>query len=249
MMTLIKLLIFLSHSIPTSSVTFSRYTSENWLLMEGRLNSRRRGTYTTNLRSLGQNWSTSLLAQFGSLTGELQHRFVVRILDVFDSSPNTYIYSRGKLFPEIRRPLLFFESGNIILDFSRRPLTGTQSSPETLVSRLSQTQTEALKEIERLASEDQLILDSQLGDMIFVNNHSLLHSRDEFRDDSEHSRHMVRMWLRNADLAWVLPKPLAQGNHRIYWENELRERWAVSVSSSLASSIAQSQCVDTDLSH
>jgi hypothetical protein len=129
-------------------------------------------------------------------------------------------------------------------------LTGTQSNPDGEVSRLSQLQHEALKELERIARKSELMLDLQPGDMVFVNNHALLHSRDHFRDQGPHSRHLVRMWLRDPDLAWQLPPVLARGNHRIYYENELRERWAVGVSaSSSASSMAQGQCVDTDLSH
>lgn len=37
----------------------------------------------------------------------------------------------------------------------------------------------------------------QRGDMQFVNNFVILHSRTEYRDDADHQRHLVRLWLEN----------------------------------------------------
>ena len=37
------------------------------------------------------------------------------------------------------------------------------------------------------------------GDMQFVNNFVILHSRTEYRDSLEYKRHLVRLWLENAN--------------------------------------------------
>ena len=43
----------------------------------------------------------------------------------------------------------------------------------------------------------QVEMTFQHGDMQFVNNFVILHSRGEYRDDSQHKRHLVRLWLEN----------------------------------------------------
>ena len=92
---------------------------------------------------------------------------------------------------------------------------------------LSGEQREALDLIESLARESQLILDIQPGDLTFINNHALLHSREAFEDDPRATRYLVRMWLKNKELAWKLPYQLQMGNQRIYESNELEEKWNV----------------------
>ncbi|KAJ7778639.1 hypothetical protein DFH07DRAFT_901329 [Mycena maculata] len=44
----------------------------------------------------------------------------------------------------------------------------------------------------------------------------LLHARDAFTDDEEHTRHLVRLWLRNDELAWKTPKPLEETWQKLY---------------------------------
>ena len=44
--------------------------------------------------------------------------------------------------------------------------------------------------------------------MVFVNNLALLHSRDGFEDSTEHVRYALRVWLKNEELSWKIPKPL-----------------------------------------
>lgn len=42
-----------------------------------------------------------------------------------------------------------------------------------------------------------LAMEFQCGDMQFVNNSVILHSRTEYRDGESHRRHLVRLWLEN----------------------------------------------------
>ena len=136
--------------------------------------------------------------------------------------------SRGRLFDCNKRPLLFYHGGHIILNFAREPLIGLDNVKRTEgFPVLSGEQREALDLIESLARESQLILDIQPGDLTFINNHALLHSREAFEDDPRATRYLVRMWLKNGELAWKLPYQLQMGNQRIYESNELEEKWNV----------------------
>ena len=116
----------------------------------------------------------------------------------------------------------------MILNFAREPLIGLQNvRRDPRLACISPIQLEALDLIEKLAKESQMILHAQPGDMIFVNNHALLHSRDAFVDNLEAPRYLVRLWLKHSRLAWKLPPALREGNSRIYEDNELGERWNI----------------------
>jgi hypothetical protein len=109
----------------------------------------------------------------------------------------------------------------VIFDFARRPLVGQHSQEP----RLTGVQTEALEAVEKFARENQLYLDTKPGDLVFVNNYAVLHSRESFLDGADHKRHVVRMWLRNRELAWALPKQLAEGSKRIFEDKSLPTEW------------------------
>lgn len=72
---------------------------------------------------------------------------------------------------------------------------------------LSTKQCQALKVLSRVCQEQSLKLDPLPGDMMFVNNLSVLHARDAYVDLPElwQSRHLLSIMLRDKDLAW--PKP------------------------------------------
>jgi hypothetical protein len=88
-------------------------------------------------------------------------------------------------------------------------------------------QIEALDAVEALAQKYQLILDMQPGDLTFVNNWAILHSRDAFLDDENHIRYLVRLWLKNEELAWKLPEVLDEGNQTVYYDEDLPEKWNI----------------------
>jgi hypothetical protein len=65
-----------------------------------------------------------------------------------------------------------------------------------------------------LASKYRYCLDLKQGDMVFINNLSLLHARDSYVDPQDGpGRHFVRLWLRNPELAWAIPQSM-----RAPWE-------------------------------
>ena len=67
----------------------------------------------------------------------------------------------------------------------------------------------------------------QPGDLTFINNHAILHSREAFKDNDANPRYLVRLWLRNQALHWKLPRAIQIGNSRIYEDNEIEEKWNV----------------------
>ncbi|KAK3936613.1 hypothetical protein QBC46DRAFT_366801 [Diplogelasinospora grovesii] len=136
--------------------------------------------------------------------------------------------SRGKFFECSTRPLLFYHGGRMILNFAREPLLGLEGVRRTAgLATLSPAQREALDLVEEIAKQSQIVQDALPGDLLFINNHGVLHSREGFTDAPGNSRYLVRMWLKNPLLAWKLPRALQEGNSRIYDDNELGERWNV----------------------
>ena len=110
--------------------------------------------------------------------------------------------------------------------FVREPLTGFgEKCRYKSTSRLSTKQFEALDAIEAIAQKHQLLLATQPGDLTFVNNFAILHSREPFEDDDTHSRHLLRMWLKNEKLAWDLPPSLKAGNDKVFGGDPLDETW------------------------
>lgn len=114
------------------------------------------------------------------------------------------------------------------MNFAREPLlglAGVRRAKDLCV--LSQEQREALDLLEDIARDSQIVVEAEPGDMIFLNNHAVLHSREAFTDTSRASRYLVRMWLKSTTMAWKLPRALQEGNSRIYDSNELGERWNI----------------------
>jgi hypothetical protein len=87
-------------------------------------------------------------------------------------------------------------------------------------------QMEALELLEELGVKHQLELPMQPGDLTFINNFGILHSRDAFRDSEANVRYLVRMWIKNEALSWSLPPVLAVGNEKTYGD-ETDEVWNI----------------------
>jgi len=84
------------------------------------------------------------------------------------------------------------------------------------VPTLTPIQVEALSLVSSIATEHCLRLDTQPGDIVFINNWAHLHARSSYKDcDSESGprRHLVRLWLRNSTLGWDIPQSM-----RVQWE-------------------------------
>ncbi|KZP33619.1 Clavaminate synthase-like protein [Athelia psychrophila] len=120
--------------------------------------------------------------------------------------------------PYTARPLLGYADGKLVIQYARRALTGFQGLPRSAgIPPLSEAQAEALDTLHFLAERYALSLDFQRGDIQYVNNLSVFHARDGFRDDEAHTRHLVRLWLRNEELAWQIPAYLDASWQRQYY--------------------------------
>ncbi|KAF8649399.1 hypothetical protein AX16_005840 [Volvariella volvacea WC 439] len=115
------------------------------------------------------------------------------------------------------RPLLYFSDPHVIIQYSRRHFTGygaQKRNPE--IPPITEAQAEALDAIHFLAEKYSLGLNFQKGDIQYINSLGLLHARDAFKDDAEYTRHLIRLWLRNDELAWKTPKELEPIWKRLY---------------------------------
>lgn len=85
------------------------------------------------------------------------------------------------------RPLLYYEDGHIIIQYSRRHFTGYNTQLRSSnIPPITEAQAEALDAVHFLAEKFSLGLNFQKGDIQYINSLGLLHARDAFRDDAEH---------------------------------------------------------------
>ncbi|KAH6621609.1 hypothetical protein B0J18DRAFT_445394 [Chaetomium sp. MPI-SDFR-AT-0129] len=178
-----------------------------------------------NASSGGRNLLSSAWTVYNALARSYPH------LRELLAQPIWSFDSRGKFLPSSTRPLLHHHDDRIILNFAREPLLGLDGVRRAAgLAPLTDNQRHALDTVEALARENQIVLEAQRGDMLFINNHGVLHSREAFEDSAVSPRYLVRMWLQSEEkeLRWRLPRgPLKDGNARIYGDNELGEQWNV----------------------
>ncbi|KAF5590671.1 hypothetical protein FPCIR_6334 [Fusarium pseudocircinatum] len=119
-----------------------------------------------------------------------------------------WVFANQEGYP---RPIFFYHRNRIMLNFGRVPLVGNAIHPRPAhLPRISMKQLKALEDIERAARKVQLEIETQPGDIHFINNLFILHKRDSFRDGDGvgERRHLVRMRLRDDELGWNLPESL-----------------------------------------
>ncbi|KAG6841231.1 hypothetical protein H0H93_004302, partial [Arthromyces matolae] len=58
----------------------------------------------------------------------------------------------------------------------------------------------------------------------YINNLAIFHARDGFTDTPEKTRYLLRLWLRNEELAWKLPSELEDGWKRLYYTTKADEQ-------------------------
>ncbi|KAL2171126.1 hypothetical protein VTG60DRAFT_3641 [Thermothelomyces hinnuleus] len=97
------------------------------------------------------------------------------------------------------------------MNFGRAALMGSEAHPRPRnLPSLSARQIEALDAIEAIARATQLEIQTQAGDMHFINNLAILHRREGFANGQAptEKRHLVRMRLRSAEKGWPIPREL-----------------------------------------
>ncbi|HPU53450.1 MAG TPA: TauD/TfdA family dioxygenase, partial [Burkholderiaceae bacterium] len=146
----------------------------------------------------GQSGGLSRVASSTTVWNEM----VRRRPDLAELLKTGYWFSRvGELSPGQARtyqiPLFQDCEGRMIAFLVQSMIQKAQDFPE--VPRLTAAQSEALEMVDALASDDAIRLDMDFrpGDMQFVLNHSILHSRTAYEDwpEPERRRHLLRLWL------------------------------------------------------
>jgi hypothetical protein len=122
--------------------------------------------------------------------------------------------------------LLFHTDSKVILSASRRLLTGSPDTPRTKgIPALTEKQAEALDAVHFIAQANSLKLSVEKGDMCFINNMAILHSREAFEDGRYTQRHLFRLWLSNQELLWKLPPPLELAWARVFDDEDRPSIW------------------------
>ncbi|KAH8694634.1 hypothetical protein BGZ61DRAFT_33097 [Ilyonectria robusta] len=167
------------------------------------------------VRSCADNGGNSIIASAWTVYNELAatRPDLIHTLAAGDWTFDTF----GRDPAYHQRPLLFCEDGKVIMNFSRRILTGAPASPRSpMIPPITEAQAEALDAVHFTALKHQLSIPLQEGDIRFINNHAVLHGRDAFDDSDQSQRHLVRLWLRNPDKAWRMPTGLNMAWDRVY---------------------------------
>ncbi|KAK4220258.1 hypothetical protein QBC37DRAFT_271065 [Rhypophila decipiens] len=110
------------------------------------------------------------------------------------------------------RPVIFHQDSKLIMNFGRAALLGNEAHPRPKhLPSLSFRQIEALDAIEAIAQATQMEIQTQAGDIHFINNLAILHRREGFVDGESLAtrRHLVRMRLRSTNHGWSIPKDLS----------------------------------------
>ncbi len=112
-----------------------------------------------------------------------------------------YVDLRGEEPPGMQpwylQPMYGYHNGRLFGRMGRKYVESAQRFAE--VPRLTARQIEAMECVESLAASDEFRLDMEFeqGDIQWLNNHVVMHSRSEYEDypEPERRRHLVRMLL------------------------------------------------------
>ncbi|KAL0932830.1 uncharacterized protein CTRU02_211793 [Colletotrichum truncatum] len=115
----------------------------------------------------------------------------------------------------VRRPVMFLgeRSAAAEMIFSRGALIRSHHGFRPgHVPPLTRRQGAALDALQLIAEEAAYRVQYETGDLVFFNNRRVLHGREAFRDEDDGlgKRHLLRLWLRDAELAGTPPFPLGR---------------------------------------
>ena len=117
------------------------------------------------------------------------------------------------------RPLLFDfpDQGPAFCFNSRHLVRNGIGAAAGAAPALSVEQVEALALVEKTAREHACSIELRRGDIQLLNNFGVLHARAAFRDGpGDSGRHLVRLWLKNPELAWKEPEKLGSDMWTVY---------------------------------
>lgn len=94
---------------------------------------------------------------------------------------------------------------------------------------MTEIQAEALDMVHFTAQKHKLSIKIERGDIEIFNNMAMFHAREGFVDDGSQKRHFIRLWLKNAKLAWKTPEGLQSQTSELYNKSGLDSfpRWDI----------------------
>ncbi|MBT5664684.1 MAG: TauD/TfdA family dioxygenase [Rhodospirillaceae bacterium] len=92
-------------------------------------------------------------------------------------------------------PVFNWCEGKLLTSYVRSTVMKAQRFPEA--PRLTEAQIEAMDYVDELAQDPafHLRMSFNPGDIQFLNNHFIVHSRTEYEEDPDKPRHLLRLWL------------------------------------------------------
>ncbi|HRO59670.1 MAG TPA: TauD/TfdA family dioxygenase, partial [Burkholderiaceae bacterium] len=114
--------------------------------------------------------------------------------------------------------------GRLFVRYNRTFYESAQRHPG--VAPLSESQKAALDLMDELCNDPEFYLEMDLrpGDMQFINNYTVLHSRTEYDDwfEPERKRHLLRLWLRTNEYARIPDSYLERYGDMREWQKTPR---------------------------
>jgi hypothetical protein len=99
--------------------------------------------------------------------------------------------------PWYRLPVFNFRDGNMTTNYVRSTIEKAQRFEN--LPRLTETQRDAFALLEEIAADPRMVLNIEFepGDIQFLNDHYIMHSRTAYQDfeEPEQRRHLLRLWL------------------------------------------------------
>ncbi|KAJ6263489.1 hypothetical protein Dda_2053 [Drechslerella dactyloides] len=196
-------------------------------------------------RSAAASGGASSFASFPRIYNHLaaHHPEMIHTLAAPDWPFDRYGYNP----PFLTRPLLFYQPGDdtnsdnginknnehsarLFTSLSPRLLSGSRIHPRpTDIPPLTQPQQAALTAIESLARKFSVTTTLGAGDLVFLNNLTVLHSRAAYQDSpalpASLHRHLMRLFLRNEDLAYPTPRELWLDWAHVFSDTDADEVW------------------------
>ena len=117
-------------------------------------------------------------------------------------SSNFYFDKRGEYkdgeSPTVFAPIFSYNNNELHLRYLRNYI---DDGYKTQNKCLTDDQIKSLNTIDEVTQNDRLAVDYAMktGDMVFFNNHRILHGRSSFEDydDENLKRKLVRVWIKN----------------------------------------------------
>lgn len=112
------------------------------------------------------------------------------------------------------------EKIDVLLRFSRYPVTGWQRKINPDLPAFTQAQYEAADAVQFISMKNSITLPVVKGDILLVNDMVLMHARQGFDDGGiPLKRHLVKMYLRDPDQGWYISPSLEKEWRTTYSPN------------------------------